>query len=743
MKAVILAGGRGERLRPITDTRPKPLVPVLARPVMDYCLSLLAHHGVTEAYVTTFYLADQIRHRYGEEAFGVRLIYVQEEKPMGTCGGVKRIEKELEKEPYFLVMSGDALCDFDLSAALRFHQEKGAHATVILSSVKTPLEYGVVLQDTLSRIFAFSEKPDWSETLSDLVNTGVYILSPKVLKKVPEGEPFDFARDLFPLLIREGYSLFGYKDEGYWCDIGKIPALYRCNMDLMQGKAKTYLEPCGSVKKTSDGHDRYFVSHGALVEKGAEICRGSVISPGAHLAAGSRVSGSIVMENTRIRHGALVKNALICENCSVGEEASILSGTVLGAGSVAQAGASSEERKKYPPDSVLSRSPAFAEEGLVFTEKGVCRGEEAGLDREDAERLGIALAGMSGDKVGVLWEEKEKKSAYFAAVAAGGVARSGKEAVLLGEGAEEMASFAAAEYAFPVLFVSESGGKGVFFVFGKDGLPLLRREVLNLSRRSEDDRKEPKGGELSFRRDLKERYIASLSREMGEGGGRKVGFFGPFSEILKQAARDAGYLAYDGMRKEGLCLEVFHREMKVFLDGRRLADTEKARLFVLEKEIQRGRRIFFLPRMAPRCFSEHVALRGGKTEFFSLGHTCREETRQRCAASRDRWLYDQAHLAARTLSLLSGMTGEEVREEYKRIPEIYISSLRYEAEKENQARLLALTGALSETGKKVRVQPGFFGMKIISEASSFEAALDNALEYRGKLNEMEQKLRGN
>ena len=177
MKAVILAGGRGERLRPITDSRPKPLVPVLARPVMDYCLSLLAHHGVTRGYVTTHYLADQIRHRYGTEAFGVTLSYHLETRPMGTCGALKLLENEFLSEELFLVMSGDALCDFDLSEAVRFHREKNADATIILSSVKTPLEYGVVLTDTSGKVISFSEKPQWEGVFSNTVNTGIYIIN--------------------------------------------------------------------------------------------------------------------------------------------------------------------------------------------------------------------------------------------------------------------------------------------------------------------------------------------------------------------------------------------------------------------------------------------------------------------------------------------------------------------------------------------------------------------------------------
>ncbi len=740
MKAVILAGGRGERLRPITDTRPKPLVPVLARPVMDYCLSLLGHHGVTKAYVTTHYLADQIRHRYGSEAFGIRLSYHPEKTPLGTCGGVKELEEYLAEEDYFLVMSGDALCDFDLSSAIRFHQKKKAHATIILSSVKTPLEYGVVLQDTMERIFAFSEKPDWSETLSDLANTGVYILSPQVLKKVPKGEMFDFARDLFPLLLREGYSLFGYKDEGYWCDIGKISTLYRCNQDLLQGKAKMYVPPCGKFEKSADGDGVSFVSDTAVVEKGASLGRGCVISPGAHLAAGSSVSGSVVMENTGIKKGAAVNDALLCEGCKIGEDAAILSGCVLGAGSVANPSSVSEKGRKYPPGSVISRTPAFCEEGLVFTEEGASLGEKIGLDREGAEGLGYALSRLDSDEVGILWDEFSPTSAYFAASLAAGVVLGGKKAVFFSEGIEEMASFAAACHRIPTVFVSENEGRGLFFVFGKQGMPLLRREVLKLSRFFEE-KKMVEGGSIVYRDKIYDLYRASLSKQMGAGKKMKVGISGPFSALLRESAINADYHAYDGKREKGICIEAFHREMKIFLDGVRLCDTEKARLFVLEQSLRAGRRYFVLPRSAPRYFEEHILTRGGKAEYFSLGHTDRPEAREREFARGDRWLYDMPHLAAKCLSYLSQMTEEKIKEEFKKLPEIYISTLRYEPKEENKARLLSFAEGLAPK-KKVRLQSGFYGMKIISEAANFEAALDHAFEYRGKLNEIEEKLGG-
>jgi mannose-1-phosphate guanylyltransferase/phosphomannomutase len=339
---------------------------------------------------------------------------------------------------------------------------------VILSSVKTPLEYGVVLRDTLDRIFAFSEKPDWSETLSDLANTGVYILSPKVLAKIPEGKPFDFAQDLFPLLLREGYALYGYKDRGYWCDIGKIPTLYRCNMDVLQGKAKTYLEPAGKTFRSEDGEGCYFVSNSAVVERGADIQRNTVISADAVLAEGSRAEGAIIMEKVELKKGATVKDAILSEGCRIGEGAFIPPNTVLGAGSVAGKGSTAVPGKKYPAGSVLSQKAPFCEEGMVFTEQGAARGDCPGLDREDAQKLGFSLACMKEERVGVLWDEEAQESACFATALAGGITLGGADALMLDRGTEEMASFAASMLSVPVVFVSAIESRGAFFIFGKE-----------------------------------------------------------------------------------------------------------------------------------------------------------------------------------------------------------------------------------------------------------------------------------
>lgn len=741
MKSVILAGGRGERLRPITDTRPKPLVPVLARPVMDYCLSLLSHHGVTEAAVTTHYLADQIRHRYGKKAFGIELQYSAEDTPLGTAGGVKKLEKWLSGEEFFLVMSGDALCDFDLGRAMEFHREKKAHVTIVLSSVKTPLEYGVVLSDTFEKIFAFSEKPDWSETFSDLVNTGVYIISPEVLKKIPEGKAFDFSHDLFPLLLQEGYRLFGYKDEGYWCDIGKIPALYRCNLDVLSGKARTYLSPVGETRKSADGKGLYFISDGAEVASGAEIGSGSIISPGARLSEGCRVAGSIVMERAEVKKNATVRDAVLCENSSVGEGALALPGSVLGAGTVISRGACTQKGKKYSPLSAVTDRSPFEDESLVFTEKGAAFHKKAGVNGQEAERLGFAFARAFQSDVGVLWDEKQKESVRYALFFAAGVIRGGKNVLLMGEGDARIASFAAGELRFPTVFVTEEDKKGIFFAYEKDSLPLIRRDALRLARFSQEEKAYFPEGDVRFATDIRARYLSALSEAMGDGLGTEVGFGGTDGKILEEAAIKMGFRAYDGTREDGICLEIYPDSLKLFCGGKKISDTEKAKLFLIEMALQQGRRHFYLPDTAPRLFGEHIRNRGGVAEFFSMHQTARDEKDVRLRGGGEKWLLDLNFLGAALLRCIAKMGKERFVKEMAASPDIFVSKLNYYPDEGNKARLLALC-AKEGDDTKTRVETGFYGMKIISEAYSFEAALDNAMKYRGKLNEIEEKLMG-
>ncbi|MGC8473625.1 MAG: nucleotidyltransferase family protein, partial [Candidatus Dormibacteria bacterium] len=207
MKAVVMAGGEGSRLRPLTSRRPKPLVPVVGRPCLEHVLRLLRRHGVSEVVITLQYLGASIRDYFGDGAeLGMHLEYAVEDRPLGTAGSVKNASSLLDGT--FLVISGDALTDIDLTQALAFHEERRSHATLVLAKVANPLEYGVVVTSADGRIERFLEKPSWGEVFSDQVNTGIYVVDPEVLDYIPADRPCDWSQDVFPEMLRQGDSLW-------------------------------------------------------------------------------------------------------------------------------------------------------------------------------------------------------------------------------------------------------------------------------------------------------------------------------------------------------------------------------------------------------------------------------------------------------------------------------------------------------------------------------------------------------
>ena len=243
MKAVILAGGEGKRLKCITGELPKPLVPLLGRSMMEHILLLLRRCGFCEICAAVRYRAEDIMAAFGDgSALGVSLCYRAEDKPLGTAGAVKNCADFCGGED-FLLISGDAACDFDLAALWRRHRESGATATIALRREASPLRFGLAVTDPAGTVRGFVEKPDWPGVVTDRVNTGIYVLSPRAMDYVPPGECFDFARDLFPLLLRRGERVVGEEMEGYWCDVGTPLSYYRCCADALEGRLKIEIPP--------------------------------------------------------------------------------------------------------------------------------------------------------------------------------------------------------------------------------------------------------------------------------------------------------------------------------------------------------------------------------------------------------------------------------------------------------------------------------------------------------------------
>ncbi|MGI0483334.1 sugar phosphate nucleotidyltransferase [Geminocystis sp. CENA526] len=352
MRAVLMAGGSGTRLRPLTCDLPKPMVPVLNRPIAEHIVNLLKRHSINEIITTLHYLPDVLRDYFQDGSdFGVTMKYsVEEDQPLGTAGCVKNIEQMLDTT--FIVISGDSITDFDLQDAIRFHREKGSKATLILKRVPNPIEFGVVITDTDGKIQRFLEKPSTSEIFSDTVNTGTYILEPEVLDYLPSQEESDFSQDLFPLLLDRNEPMYGYIADGYWCDVGHLEA-YReahysaldrdVNLDFPYHETQpniwigenTYIDPTALVESPCLIGSNCRIGARAKIRGGTVIGDNVTVGEDAELdrpiiwngvVIGDEValSGCVIARGTRVdRRSQILEGAVIGQLCNIGEEAQI------------------------------------------------------------------------------------------------------------------------------------------------------------------------------------------------------------------------------------------------------------------------------------------------------------------------------------------------------------------------------------------------------------------------------------
>lgn len=340
MKAVIMAGGKGTRLRPLTCRLPKPMVPLLGRPCMEYIIELLKRHGITDIAVTVQYLPHVIKDHFGNgSGFGVRLHYFEETVPLGTAGSVKNAEEFLDET--FLVISGDGLTDFDLTQAIAFHKAKQAIGTLVLTQVDIPLEYGVVMTRQDGSIVRFLEKPGWNEVFSDTVNTGIYVLEPEILNLFARGREFDFSRDLFPLVLHNGLPLYGYVAEGYWSDIGTLAQYRQTQFDMLDGAVNANIRGVEAFPGVWTGEDvtirpgaemaaPVFIGEGTVVEAGARVGPYTVIGRWNWIGREADIEQSVVWNRNYIGDFANVSGAVLCNGAQIGEGASAGEESVIG-----------------------------------------------------------------------------------------------------------------------------------------------------------------------------------------------------------------------------------------------------------------------------------------------------------------------------------------------------------------------------------------------------------------------------
>jgi mannose-1-phosphate guanylyltransferase len=337
MKAMILAAGKGTRVRPITHTTPKPMIPIMQKPVMEFLLELLRQHGFNQIMVNVSHLSEEIENYFRDgQRFGVQIAYSFEGRiedgkligdALGSAGGLKRIQ---DFQPFFddtfVVLCGDALIDLDLGEAVRRHKEKGAMASMITKRVPPDQvsSYGVVVSDPDGRVLSFQEKPSVEDAASDMINTGIYIFEPEVFDFIPSGEPFDIGSELFPKLVEAGAPFFALPMEFEWVDIGKVPDYWQAIRSVLQGDVRQVQVPGVEVrpgiftglnvaanwdKIKADGP--IYVGGMTKIEDGATIIGPAMIGPSCHICEGATIDNSIIFDYSRIGPGVRLVEKLV------------------------------------------------------------------------------------------------------------------------------------------------------------------------------------------------------------------------------------------------------------------------------------------------------------------------------------------------------------------------------------------------------------------------------------------------
>lgn len=415
MKAVIMAGGEGSRLRPLTCTLPKPMAKILGKPIIEYIFDVLCVSGVTDAAVTLGYLPHIIEENYENGYKNMNLEFFREEEPLGTAGSVKNAASGF-REP-FVVISGDALCNFDIKKIMDYHKASGAKITIVATDTDNPCEYGVVKVDKENRVLGFVEKPSWTQAVANLANTGVYIVNPECMELIPKNKKYDFAADLFPLMLERDMPIYCYHTADYWCDVGNIEAYLKCQRDVFDGKIKSPIGstasgiyakkdlPCGDYSVVPP----VYIGEKVEIEDGAVIGPYAVIDDNCFIGKNTKIRYSTVLENSWIACDSAVTGALVCSGAALKKHSSLFEGCVAGSGSVIGENAAVKPTVRIWPGKIIGNGASVDSDvryghikAKYLSDGGVDESQGVRLDAVTCTRIGLSLGSSSAvHRVGV------------------------------------------------------------------------------------------------------------------------------------------------------------------------------------------------------------------------------------------------------------------------------------------------------------------------------------------------------
>lgn len=709
MKAVIMAGGKGTRLRPITENIPKPLLPVAGVACIKRILSLLNKHGITDVAVTLGYLSEKIENELGKEYDGVKITYIKEKAPLGTAGGVRGCSDFIKGED-FIVISGDAVCETDLSAAIKFREEKDALLTMVLTRASDPGEYGVVLFNDGGDITEFCEKPSVSSTYSDTVNTGIYVMSNKIFSFIPSGES-DFARDIFPLLLSNGEKLTAIVDDNYWCDIGDFHSYRMANLKYQNG--------------------------------------GNVIGSDCDIQNENTV-GTVFLDRVKVGHGTKIENSIICsdtvigENCFIGENCVIGAGSIIGHGVVLCEGTVLDCGSIVADGSFLRTGASVSRSALssMLDGKGIFCSVRR-MSPSFCMKLGSAMTEAVGfGRIGIMTDGEPDSSRITSALLRG-IGAVGGESVILGEGFEAASCYASSAMSLDLsLFIRCRDDECMISFFDENGLYPKREFERALlqgigSQKAAEMPSTPKRSSCDF---VNEYYLPMLTRNRCALDHMKVSVKNenPSSSLLKRALLNIGA----DIGKDGISFSVSDDgfDLRAEQDGF-ICDDPHIKALLLKYMIRDN---VSLPVSTPSAL---VDLCHRKAELYTHCPSGNDEDEVRKNAKNKPELIHACAAAAEIAALIS-VSGKTLKELCEHLPKFAVSSYDYKTKDRSHFTILPHLGSPSGDGivseyekGSVRVIPSRDGYHLISEAASGEYAEELISLSEKEIKRLLQKMR--
>lgn len=570
MKAVVLAGGQGNRLRPLTCDVPKPLMPVLTKPIAEYITDLLVSYGFDDICFTLGYLSKEMVefiNNLNVKNDKVKLSYYIEEKPLGTAGCLKKIFPEKIGSD-ILIISGDCMCDIDLGKVMKYHVAKKADATIVCKEVRNTDEYGTLCLDEENRVVGFCEKADKNHAVSSLANCGIYILSEKTAELAEKYDSCDFSKDIFPEMLQKSMNIYAYNTDSYWCDIGDIIQYRMCVFDVLNAKVKTNLSiPADEIISYSDNlvsNDVSFIPP-VFIGNNVKISQGCVLGPNAVIEDNSVIHRNVKIKNSIIGQSALIENgcditgAVIAKgctlknSCTVLENACIGSGCVIGTGTTIKEGVSIWPGKKILSSSYVSEN---VREGKYFDELIIDGGVSGRTFRElrtdKCCRIGMAAGSCLKEGIFGIGYDGDKSSKALALAMISGLISSGCTVYDFGECYSSQLQFCISYSSVESgAYIKTENRESTIRLYEKFGLPLTRNREREIeSRYKKDDFIYSENGvciDMLDMRRIEEIYFGKLFALCSETGGGIKYSYSCTNRLIKDVIDRCTYLFSSGV----------------------------------------------------------------------------------------------------------------------------------------------------------------------------------------------------